>query len=183
MKIIKFIAILFIGFCSCQNSDANVEQVVCLDVLDLETTNLDKTINFSIDTNVSLDINKDGVEDFLFTTERAGNRFARILKATNNQNKIVDAVFLEKGTTINNDLKFASKIDFNNIDKSFGNDYKTLQNKYIGLKISVDGTEHFAWILFSSTDSNPGSPVFYSDFIITLQNIAYNKSCSAITTN
>ena len=182
MSHFKIIISFIIVFNSCTN-DTDIDNNPCQNTVDISSSTKMQTIVYSSATNVLIDINNDGVDDFNFVSELAGNRYARVLKSVNNQNKLVDAPFLEGGTTINEESSFVNKIDLNTIENGFGNDYGTLSDKYIGLKLSIDGEDHFGWIQFSSTDSDPGSPLYYSDLELTLQSFAYNKGCAAVVTN
>ena len=182
MKLFKFIIVFTILFSSCtENNDT--ENNSCQDIIDISTSNQMQKITYSSNIDISIDINNDGKDDFKFVSELAGNRYARIFRSVNNQNKIVAANFLEVGATIDNQSTFVEKIDLNNIESGFGNDYKTLSNKFIGLKIVINGEEHFGWIQFSSTDSDPRSPTYYSDLEIVLESFAFNKGCAAIVIN
>lgn len=180
LKTLFFLSFLII-LSSCTEKDTAAIQN-CKEIIDLLKTDLNLTIDFTQKTNILIDVNNDGVDDFIFTTQIAGNGFFRVIKPLNNQNKIASTQILDLGTPINNKLTFTDKFKFGTIQNGFGNNYGTLTNKFIGFKIVLDENEHFGWFRFSSTDSSPFSPIYFSNLIITLNNITFNKGCTDIIT-
>ena len=148
----------------------------------LEHSLKDKEFRFDYDTNIRIDLNRDRKADYEFVPAQAGNRMARRVQGLRPENMVAEPVFMESGFRLDSTTKFVDWINLNWLDSDLPNDYGTLTNMYIGLRMEVKGEYHYGWIRYSTTDIGIGSPLYYSGMELTLHGTAYNRGCGALVT-
>lgn len=177
-----FVSALYLSSCSQGGSGEGNSDIPCSSGVDLLVTDLeDHYFDFDERTNEGIDLDQDGKDDFQFTTRQSGNRTARILSGRTPGNQVTEQPFLDSGTPIDSNTIFVPEFHLNGMDRDLDNDYGTLAGKYFGLRMDLDGESHFGWIRFSTTDSTPGAPLYYSNLSLTLHSHAFNQSCGGIT--
>lgn len=142
----------------------------------------DHYFDFEERTDEGIDLDQDGKDDFKFSPQQSGNRIARMLSGLAPGNQVVEAPYLEPGTVIDSNAAFVPEINLNGMDAELDNDYGTLGGKYFGLRMDIEGENHYGWIKFTTTDSTPGAPLYYSNLSLTLHSHAFNRNSGGITT-
>lgn len=180
---------LFVGLlmlliaCSPPKASRSSTNLPCTMGLDLLETDLqDYYFDFDENTELNIDLNRDGKDDFQFAPARSGNRIARFLSGNSPGHQVSQQPFLEAGTRIDSTMEFARSFNLNQIDRDLDNDYGTLAGKYIALRMQQGEEYHYGWLKFSTTDSTPGAPLYYGNLSLTLHAQAFNRDCGGITT-
>ena len=155
----------------------------CPQTVDLLEHSLgDKDIIFDYDTKIRIDLNRDRKADFEFVPAQSGNRMARMVQGLRPETMVAEPVYMESGFRLDSTTQFVEGINLNWLDSNLDNDYGTLTNMYIGLRMKVKGEYHYGWIRYSTTDIGIGSPLYYSNMQLTLHGTAYNRGCAALVT-
>lgn len=181
MKLFSLFFVSVLCLASCSHGGGESSGIPCSPGVDLIMTDLkDHYFDFDERTNVGIDLDQDGKDDFQFTPRQSGNRVARMLSGLSPSNQVTEQPYLDSGAKIDSNTIFASELNLNGMDKNLDNDYGTLAGKYFGLRMELDGESHYGWIQFSTTDSTPGAPLYYSDLSLTLHAQAFNRNCGGI---
>lgn len=140
------------------------------------------SFTFHWSTEIDVDINNDGVNDFRFETNQAGNGITKELVGLVSGNEILidsfqKAAVLTTGDEVGPSAQYASSFNFNNWG-SGSNAYFT--DQYLGLKFDAGGDTHYGWLkLTAYTDGGPQSntPIYYSLLTFELSEQGYDEAC------
>jgi hypothetical protein len=139
--------------------------------------------NIPCNKNYSLDLNNDGVIDFILTTFKEGIGFGgqgymvgvKVLSLSTNSilvSSISNAAALTSSDIIQSTSIWQSGMKYLRVYYSLSGtagNWSTINNKYLGLKFNVNGQSYFGWVLLSVSVSS-------SQATVTIKSYAYDTT-------
>lgn len=180
-RVLFFLNTLFILlFPSCSNKENSLNCTTLPSSLIQISVN--DSFEFGSDTSILVDINQDGITDFEFLSQPAGNRFNPFIQGSLLENKIripteKDQIFLNSGDAIKSTDVFVNQFNFSDLGNGQAAHFN---DKFLGVQFTVNNATHFGWIKLSSTTNegeSSSTPIYYLKVSMELMEVGYNESC------
>ncbi|MDA7712029.1 hypothetical protein N8873_08195, partial [Flavobacteriaceae bacterium] len=102
-------------------------------------TSVNVSFEFGSDTSILVDINQDGITDFEFLSQPAGNRFNPFIQGSLLENKIripteKDQIFLNSGDAIKSTDVFVNQFNFSDLGNGQAAHFN---DKFLGVQFTV----------------------------------------------